>query len=116
MAVADSPARGDLTEREGKMGLVAGGGEVYWDLVVWRGRETFVTEGGGTGSVMVERSRMHGSLHAKPEKEGKQEGARGEQVWEEGLGNPLNRKSSESCSFGETSGPGLLGTFRPKRN
>lgn len=104
-------------EREGKMGLVAGGGEVYWDLVVWkRGREAFVTEGGGTGSVMVEKSRMHGSQHAKPDKKGRQEGARGEQVCGEGLGNPLSRKSSVPGSFRKTGGPGLLGTFRPKRN
>lgn len=37
VTVADSLELDGLAEREGKMGIVTGGGEVPWDLAVWKG-------------------------------------------------------------------------------
>lgn len=47
MIVADSPELDDLIGREAKLGIMAGGSEVSWDLVAWKGGEALVRYGSG---------------------------------------------------------------------
>lgn len=47
VTVADSPELARLADREGKMGITAGGGEESWDLAVWKGEKPSGRRGRG---------------------------------------------------------------------